>query len=86
MSKQKKYIGVSQGEDGLWQFAVQKGNGKWKTCKGFSTAKVAALLRDEYILQHRLNQPRNFPLRRMAQMRNEAYEQMFGCLSGSTSD
>jgi hypothetical protein len=46
----KEYIGVSQAEDGQWQFTVQKSSGKWKTCKGFSTAKVAALLRDEYIL------------------------------------
>jgi hypothetical protein len=73
-----KYIGVSQCEDGTWQFTVQKSSGKVKTGKNCSTAKVAALLRDEYILQHRLDQPRNFPLKRMAKMRNEAYEQMFG--------
>lgn len=82
----KEYIGVSQAEDGQWQFTVQKSSGKWKTCKGFSTAKVAALLRDEYILQHRLDQSRNFPLRRMAKMRNEAYEQMFGRSSGLTKN
>ena len=75
----KKYIGVSKSEDGTWQFTVQKANGKLKVSIGHSTAKVAALLRDEYILQHRLeHQPRNFPLKRMAKMRNEAYEQMFG--------
>jgi hypothetical protein len=86
MIMQKKYIGVSQGKDGRWQFTVQKSNGKVKIGKGCSTAKVAALLRDEYILQHRLDAPRNFPLRRMAKMRNEAYEQMFGCIRDSASD
>ena len=76
---EKKYIGVSKTGDGTWQFTVQKANGKVKVSTGHSTAKVAALLRDEYILQHRLDdQPRNFPLKRMAKMRNEAYEQMFG--------
>ena len=49
-----------------------------KTVSGFSTAKVAALLRDEYIILHQLDQQRNFTVKRMAKMRNEAYEQMFG--------
>ena len=75
----KKYTGVSKTGDGTWQFTVEKASGKLKVSTGHSTAKVAALLRDEYILQHRLDHHlRNFPLKRMAKMRNEAYEQMFG--------
>ncbi|WP_417908731.1 hypothetical protein [Candidatus Electronema sp. PJ] len=78
MTRQKQYIGVSQRENGTWQFAVQKVGGKVKTVTGFSTAKVAALLRDEYILQHRLDQPRNFTVRRIGKIRNKAYEHLFG--------
>jgi hypothetical protein len=74
----KQYIGVSQCENGSWEFAVQKNGGKLKTVSGFSTAKVAALLRDEYILQHRLEEPLNFPVKRITKMRNKAYEQVFG--------
>jgi hypothetical protein len=78
--KKKKYIGVSQDEDGSWRFTVRKANGKIKTSVSHSTAKVAALMRDEYILKHNLNEKSNFPVKRMARMRNEAYEQMFGSL------
>ncbi|MCW5205683.1 hypothetical protein VU08_01955 [Desulfobulbus sp. F5] len=78
MTKQKNYIGVSKTEDNTWQFAVQRANGKVKTVTGFSTAKVAALLRDEYILQHRLDEARNFTVKRIAKVRNKAYERMFG--------
>ncbi len=77
-SKQKDYVGVSQCGDGTWQYSVRKASGKLKIAGGFSTAKVAALLRDEYIIRHQLDEPRNFNVRRMAKMRNEAYEQMFG--------
>jgi hypothetical protein len=51
-----------------------------KISAGYSTAKVAALMRDEYILKHGLDEKSNFPVKRMAKMRNEAYEQMFGSL------
>jgi hypothetical protein len=78
VTKQKNYIGVSKTEDDMWQFVVQRANGKVKTVTGFSTAKVAALLRDEYILQHRLDEVRNFTVKRIAKVRNKAYEQMFG--------
>lgn len=78
MTKRKTYIGVSQDKDGMWNFTVCKENGKIKTGAGYSTAKVAALMRDEYILTHNLDEKRNFPVKRMAKMRNEAYEQMFG--------
>ena len=80
MVKRKDYIGVSQNENGSWQFTVRKANGKMKTGTGYSTAKVAALMRDEYILKHHLDEKSNFPVKRMAKMRNEAYEQMFGTL------
>lgn len=80
MVKDKRYIGVSKDEDGTWLFNVQKENGRIKIGKGYSTAKVAELMRDEYILRHRLSGKRNFPVKRMAMMRNEAYEQMFGKL------
>jgi hypothetical protein len=78
MAKTRDYIGVSQNEEGSWNFTVRKANGKMKTGVGYSTAKVAALMRDEYILKHSLNEKSNFPVKRMAKMRNEAYEQMFG--------
>ena len=78
MAKGKQYIGVSRDEDGTWKFTVCRANGKIKTGKGHSTAKVAALMRDEYILRHGLEEKSNFPVKRMARMRNEAYEQMFG--------
>ncbi|MCI5163745.1 MAG: hypothetical protein D3917_17360 [Candidatus Electrothrix sp. AX5] len=78
MAKTRDYIGVSQDEDGSWKFTVHKANGKIKTDAGYSTAKVAALMRDEYILKHNLDEKSNFPVKRMAKMRNEAYEQMFG--------
>jgi hypothetical protein len=78
MKGSKQYIGVYKNTDGTWQFSVHKANGKVKTSSGYSTAKVAALMRDEYILRHQLDQERNFPVKRMAKMRNEAYEQMFG--------
>ncbi|WP_446008948.1 hypothetical protein [Candidatus Electrothrix sp.] len=80
MTRKKMYIGVSQDGDGTWRFTVRKANGKIKTGLGHSTAKVAALMRDEYILKHRLEEKSNFPVKRMARMRNEAYEQMFGTL------
>ena len=80
MTKTRKYLGVSQNEDGSWIFTVHKVNGKMKTGAGYSTAKVAALMRDEYILKHNLDEKSNFPVKRMARMRNEAYEQMFGTL------
>ncbi len=80
MTKKRKYLGVSQDEDGSWRFTVRKANGKTKTGIGHSTAKVAALMRDEYILKHGLDEKSNFPVKRMARMRNEAYEQMFGTL------
>lgn len=78
MSSQKDYIGVSQCNDGAWQYSVRKASGKLKIEGGFSTAKVAALLRDEYIIRHQLDEECNFKVKRMAKMRNEAYEQMFG--------
>ncbi len=78
MSKQKNYVGVSQRGDGTWEYSVRKASGKLKTAGGFSTAKVAALLRDEYIIRHQLDEERSFTVKRMAKMRNEAYEQMFG--------
>lgn len=78
MSSQKDYIGVSQCDDGTWQYSVRKASGKLKIEGGFSTAKVAALLRDEYIIRHQLDEECNFKVKRMAKMRNEAYEQMFG--------
>ena len=78
MTSRKNYIGVSQHDDKTWNFTVRKENGKIKTGTGYSTAKVAALMRDEYILRHGLNEKSNFPVKRMAKMRNEAYEQMFG--------
>ncbi len=80
MEKTRTYVGVSENKDGTWQFTAHKANGKIKIGHGYSTAKVAALMRDEYILRHRLDQERNFPVKRMAKMRNEAYEQMFGKL------
>ena len=80
MASKKDYIGVSQDEAGQWKFTVCKANGKIKTGVGYSTAKVAALMRDEYILKHGLDEKSNFPVKRMAKMRNEAYEQMFGTL------
>ncbi len=76
--QQRQYVGVKQHEDGTWEFSVEKASGKMKTVSGFSTAKVAALLRDEYIIRHQLDQQRSFTVKRMAKMRNEAYEQMFG--------
>lgn len=78
MNRQKEYLGVSQCGDGTWQYSVRKASGKLKTEGGFSTAKVAALLRDEYIIRHQLDEERSFTVKRMAKMRNEAYEQMFG--------
>jgi phenylalanine-4-hydroxylase len=78
VKENKEYLGVQKNTDGTWQFSVQKANGKFKVSSGYSTAKVAALMRDEYILRHQLDQERNFPVKRMAKMRNEAYEQMFG--------
>ena len=78
MKKENHYIGVSKNGDGTWKFSVKKENGKIKISPSYSTAKVAALMRDEYILRHRLDAQLNFPLKRMARMRNEAYEQMFG--------
>ncbi|WP_417916668.1 hypothetical protein [Candidatus Electronema sp. JC] len=78
MNRQNDYIGVSQCGDGTWQYSVRKASGKLKTEGGFSTAKVAALLRDEYIIRHQLDEERSFTVKRMAKMRNEAYEQMFG--------
>ena len=80
VGNKKNYIGVSQDEDGSWKFTVHKANGKMKTDAGYSTAKVAALMRDEYILKHSLDEKSNFPVKRMAKMRNDAYEQMFGTL------
>lgn len=80
MAKKKTYLGVSKNPDGGWQFKVQKANGEWKVGIGYSTAKVAALMRDEYILRHKLDQKRSFSIKRLAKMRNEAYEQMFGKL------
>ncbi len=74
MAKKKSYLGVSKNPDGSWQFTVQKANGKWKTGIGYSTAKVAALMRDEYILRHKLDRKRNFSIKRMAKMCNAAYE------------
>ncbi len=80
MAKKRNYIGVDRSHDGTWQFTVRKANGKLKTGIGYSTAKVAALMRDEYILRHELDEKRNFAVKRMAKMRNDAYEQMFGKL------
>ncbi|RWX46082.1 hypothetical protein VU01_12124 [Candidatus Electrothrix marina] len=80
MTKKRNYIGVSQDENGSWKFTVRKANGKMKIGTGYSTAKVAALMRDEYILKHGLDEKSNFPVKRMAKMRNDAYEQMFGSL------
>lgn len=81
MTAKKQYIGVTQDEDGTWRFTVRKANGKMKIGSGYSTAKVAALMRDEYIITHSLKEKSNFPVKRMAKMRNEAYEQMFGRLN-----
>ena len=78
MAKKKTYTGVNRAANGSWQFTVQKDSGKLKVGKGYSTAKVAALMRDEYILRHDLEEKRNFKVKRIAKMRNEAYEQMFG--------
>ncbi len=78
MTKKKTYIGVCQNNDGSWHFTVKNENGKLKTSIGHTTAKVAALMRDEYIVRHGLDQKPNFPVKRMAKMRNDAYEQMFG--------
>jgi hypothetical protein len=78
VTKRKTYIGVCQNDDGSWQFTVQKENGKLKIGIGHTTAKVAALMRDEYILRQGLDQKRNFPVKRISRMRNDAYEQMFG--------
>jgi hypothetical protein len=80
MAKKREYIGVGQDKDGSWKFTVCKANGRMKISAGYSTAKVAALMRDEYILKHGLDEKSNFPVKRMAKMRNEAYEQMFGSL------
>jgi len=80
LTKSKNYIGVTKNENGSWQFTVQRENSKPKIGSGYSTAKVAALMRDEYILRHGLAEKRNFPVKRVAKMRNEAYEQMFGKL------
>ena len=80
MTKSRDYVGVSKIPNGTWQFTVQKENGRLKSDAGYSTAKVAALMRDEYIIRHQLSAKRNFPVKRMARMRNEAYEQMFGKL------
>ncbi|MCI5166228.1 MAG: hypothetical protein D3903_09075 [Candidatus Electrothrix sp. GM3_4] len=80
MAKTRDYIGISQDEDGSWKFTVRKANDKIKTGVGYSTAKVAALMRDEYILKYNLEEKSNFPVKRMAKMRNDAYEQMFGSL------
>jgi hypothetical protein len=80
VAKRRDYIGVNQDEDGSWKFTVRKANGKMKTGAGYSTAKVAALMRDEYILKYSLEEKSNFPVKRMAKMRNDAYEQMFGTL------
>ena len=78
MPKKRTYLGVSKETDGTWQFTVQKANGKQKIKAGYTTAKVAALMREEYILTHNLDEKRNFPVKRVAKMRNAAYEQMFG--------
>jgi len=80
VTRKKNYIGVTQDNDGTWKFTVRKANGKLKVDEGHSTAKVAALMRDEYILTHGLHEKSNFPVKRMAKMRNEAYEQMFGTM------
>ncbi len=74
----KSYIGVSRNEDGTWQFTVEKPSGKVKIGTGYSTAKVAALMRDEYILTHDLDQKRNFKPKRIKKMRFAAYEKLFG--------
>lgn len=64
MSRRKHYVGVSQRRDGTWEFTLEKVDSKIKTVSGFSTAKVAALLRDEYIIRHHLeDQQRNFMVR-----------------------
>jgi hypothetical protein len=76
--KKKEYIGVSKYKGGGWQFCVENDDGSTVVKTGFSTAKVAALMRDEYILKHDLSAPRNFRKKRLLRMRNEAYEQMFG--------
>ncbi len=78
--KTKSYTGVSRDPDGCWQFTVEKASGKEKVATGYTTAKVAALMRDEYILRHGLDRELNFRVKRLAKMRNEAYEQMFGRL------
>mgnify|MGYP001548920917 CR=1 FL=1 len=78
MGKEKQYVGVDKHTDGTWQFTVHHKDGKKKSYAGYRTAKIAALMRDECILRHGLDEKRNFPVRRMAKMRNEAYEQMFG--------
>ena len=66
MAKKKSYLGVSKGSDASWQFTVQKANGKQKIKTGYNTAKVAALMREEYILKHDLDEKRNFPVKRVA--------------------
>ena len=78
MDKKKSYMGVSKNADNSWQFTVEKASGKLKTGTGYTTAKVAALMRDEYILKHDLDRQRNFRVKRLAKLRNAAYEQMFG--------
>ena len=78
MAKKKTYIGVNREPDGSWQFKVQRADHSWKIRTGYSTAKVAALMRDEYILKHDLDRQRNFRVKRLAKLRNAAYEQMFG--------
>lgn len=55
MAKKKVYIEISRDTDGSWQFRVQKKDNSWKIRTGYSTAKVAALMRDEYILRERRN-------------------------------
>ncbi len=81
MAKKKTYIGISKEDDGTWQFTVPRANGKLKIKTGYTTAKVAALMREEYILKHNLDEKRNFPVKRVNKMRNAAYEQMFGKLN-----
>jgi len=79
--RENYYVGVSQRRDGTWEFTVEKAGSKIKTVGRFSTTKVAALLRDEYILQHHLeDQQRNFTLRRRLGNKpgNEVCNQRFG--------
>ena len=80
MDKKKSYMGVGKNADSSWQFTVEKASGKLKIGVGYSTAKVAALMRDEYILKHNLDQKLNFPTKRMRKMRIAAYEKLFGKL------